>query len=64
MVDLENTKRVVVEFEERMNTEVRKKKIDRVKDRDLRKRITRKIYRKITVWIRWWKVWDNLLLLK
>ena len=32
MVDLENTKRVVVEFEERMNTEVRKKKIDRVKE--------------------------------
>jgi len=42
-------KEVVVEFEERMNTEVRKKKIDRVKDRDLRKRVTRKIYRKITV---------------
>ena len=48
-IDLENIKEVVVEFGKRMNTEVRKKKIDRVKDRDLRKRITRKIYRKITV---------------
>jgi len=48
-MNLENAKEVVVEFEERKNTEVRKEKIDKVRDRDLRKRVTRKIYRKSTV---------------